>query len=62
MTPLEEIDALLKTNQHKLWVWLSHGLRIARKGRSTLHFTNMARRDDAFNLLLTLGSESAYCR
>lgn len=62
VTPLEEIDALLKTNQHKLWVWLSHGLRIARKGRSTLHFTNMARRDDAFNLLLTLGSESAYCR
>ncbi|WFD34027.1 hypothetical protein MCUN1_000855 [Malassezia cuniculi] len=58
ITPLSEIDGLLKTNQHKLWLWLCNGLRISRRNRSPIHFTNMARRDDAFNLLLTIGSEN----
>lgn len=61
MTELDEIDGLLKTHHNKLWIWTFNGLRISRYNRSALNFTNMTRRDDAFNLLLTLRSDSAYC-
>lgn len=61
MTELSEIDGLLKTHHNKLWIWSFNGLRVSRFNRSPLNFTNMTRRDDAFNLLLTLRSDSAYC-
>ena len=56
VTRLEDIMGLRKTQGSRFWLWDSHGLKITRRGRNTLLLANMARRDEAFNLLLTLAS------
>ncbi|WFD43324.1 hypothetical protein MPSI1_001985 [Malassezia psittaci] len=57
VTRLEQIVGLRKTNSLRFWVWSSSGLKVSVPHRSSLHFHNMTHRDDAFNLLLTFGSE-----
>lgn len=57
LTRLSDIIGLRKTHSLRLWLWSSNGLKISLKNRSTLQFHNMTHRDDAFNLLLTFGSE-----
>ena len=56
VTSLEEMEGLRKTHTTRLGIWDSHGLKITRHGKNTLYLSNMARRDEAFNLLLTLAS------
>lgn len=56
VTRLEDIMGLRKTHGNRFWLWDSHGMKIMRRGRNTLLLANMARRDEAFNLLLTLAS------
>ncbi|CEH16587.1 Phosphoribosyltransferase C-terminal [Ceraceosorus bombacis] len=56
-TPLEEIAGLVKTKSIRLVVWSSSGLQIQRTTKGSLFFSNMAHRDDAFNLILAIGSE-----
>jgi len=56
VTRFEDVMGLRKTHGNRFWLWDSHGLKITRRGRNTLLLTNMARRDEAFNLLLTLAS------
>ena len=56
VTSLEEMEGLRKTHTTRLGIWDSHGLKITRHGKNTLFLSNMARRDEAFNLLLTLAS------
>ena len=56
VTSLEEMEGLRKTHTTRLGIWDSHGLKITRHGKNTLFLSNMTRRDEAFNLLLTLAS------
>lgn len=56
LTNLQDMEGLRKTHTTRLWLWDSHGLKISRRGKNTLYLSNMARRDEAFNLLLTLAS------
>lgn len=56
-TPLGEITGLIKTKSIKLLVWNSSGLQITRRNRGSVLFSNMPHRDNAFNLLLAVGSE-----
>lgn len=59
VTSIEEIKGLRKTHAARFWLWDTHGLQITRHGKNTLLLSNMARRDEAFNLLLTLASHIA---
>lgn len=56
-TPLEEIAGLAKTKSLQLFVWSSSGLQVARVNKRSLFFSNMVKRDEAFNLILAVGSE-----
>lgn len=56
-TPLEQIAGLAKTKSLQLFVWSSSGLQIARVNKRSLFFSNMVKRDEAFNLILAVGSE-----
>lgn len=56
-TSLEDISGLVKTKSIKLFVWSSSGLQVMRKQKGSLFFSNMPHRDNAFNLLLAVGSE-----
>jgi hypothetical protein len=56
-TALNEVSGLVKTKSIKLVVWNSSGLQITRRNKSSLFFSNMPHRDNAFNLLLAIGSE-----
>ncbi|WFD18978.1 hypothetical protein MCAP1_001191 [Malassezia caprae] len=56
VTRVEDILGLRKTHGNRFWLWDTHGMKITRRGRNTLLLVNMARRDEAFNLLLTLAS------
>lgn len=56
-TLLSEISGMVKTKSIKLLVWNSSGLQITRRNKSSLFFSNMPHRDNAFNLLLAVGSE-----
>lgn len=56
VTRLDDIRNLRKTRGNRFWLWNSHGMKIVRRDRNALLFSNMARRDEAFNLLLTLAS------
>lgn len=57
VTKLEDIIGMRKTHHNRLWVWESHGLKILRRDKNALSLSNMAHRDEAFNLLLTLASQ-----
>ncbi|CAO1622424.1 unnamed protein product [Sympodiomycopsis kandeliae] len=56
-TPLEDIAGLSKTKSLQLFVWSSSGLQVARVNKRSLFFSNMVKRDEAFNLILAVGSE-----
>lgn len=56
VTRLEDMIGLRKTHHNRLWLWDSHGLKITRRHKNSLILSNMARRDEAFNLLLTMAS------
>lgn len=56
-TVLEDVSGLVKTKSIKLFVWSSSGLQVIRKEKGSLFFSNMPHRDNAFNLLLAVGSE-----
>lgn len=56
-TPLQDVSGLVKTKSIKLLVWSSSGLQILRRNKGSLFFSNMPHRDNAFNLLLAIGSE-----
>ena len=57
LTRLDDIVGLRKTHSLRLWLWSSNGLKVSLRNRGSLQFQNMTHRDDAFNLLLTFGSE-----
>lgn len=56
-TSLGDVSGLVKTKSIKLFVWSSSGLQVVRKNKGSLFFSNMPHRDNAFNLLLAVGSE-----
>lgn len=56
-TLLQDISGIVKTKSIRLLVWSSSGLQVLRRNRSSLFFSNMPHRDNAFNLLLAIGSE-----
>lgn len=57
-TPLEDVAGLVKTKSMNLIFYRSAGLQVVRKDGSSIFFSNMAHRDDAFNLLLAVGSDT----
>jgi hypothetical protein len=61
-TLLSDITGLVKTKSIQLFIWSSSGLQVARKNKSSLFFSNMPHRDNAFNLLLAVGSEGEFYR
>ena len=61
-TLLEDVSGLVKTKSIKLFVWSSSGLQVIRKDKGSLFFSNMPHRDNAFNLLLAVGSEGECIR
>lgn len=56
-TALGDVSGLVKTKSIQLFVWSSSGLQVIRKNKSSLFFSNMPHRDNAFNLSLAVGSE-----
>lgn len=57
VTRFDDVVGLRKTNSLRLFLWSSNGMKISRRNKNSLHLANMSHRDDAFNLLLALGSE-----
>lgn len=57
VTRLDDVVGLRKTRSLRIWLWSSNGLKISRRNKRSLQFQNMSHRDDAFNVLLTFGSE-----
>ncbi|PWN49836.1 hypothetical protein IE53DRAFT_380250 [Violaceomyces palustris] len=58
LTALDEIGGLVKTKSIRLWFWSSAGLKVIRRnGKSPMLFANVQNRDEAFNLILAVGSE-----
>lgn len=57
VTRLEDVVGLRKTHAARFWLWSSNGLKVSRRNKNSLLPSNMAHRDDAFNLIITLGSK-----
>lgn len=57
VTRLEDVVGLRKTHAARFWLWSSNGLKVSRRNKNSLLLSNMAHRDDAFNLIITLGSK-----